>query len=173
MSAVTLSLVDQWDAPSRAMVESLGPVFAHWSEEHGKLLVYADAVPTLPGATRHELEPVLAITGASPDETPTHHYVVWTDATPGWQQELANWYAQEHLPGLASVPGAVRARRFLQSGEGPLNYACYDLTGPEVLGYPAWLVVRGTAWSSRVRPHFTDTRRWMCRTLRTPGGLVA
>lgn len=164
-------------APPPALLEALGPVHAHWGAEHGHLLVYCDDDPShirslLPDATCHALDPVLAIDGASPDATPTHHYVVWTDAEPGWEADLADWYAKEHLPGLASVPGAVRARRFMQVGDGPLSYACYDLTAPEVLGSPPWLKVRATDWSGRIRPHFINTRRWMNRTLRTPQGLV-
>lgn len=160
--------------PARDLLEALGPVSAHWGEDHGHLLVYPEdghqdhIARHLPDATRHRLRDVLTISGASAHARPTHHYVVWTDAAPGWEQELADWYAQEHLPGLASVPGAVRARRFEQMDEGPLNYACYDLTAPDILGSPAWLKVRATDWSSRVRPHFINTRRWMSATLRTP-----
>ena len=164
-------------APERGLTEALGPVFAHWGEEHGHLLVYTDLADAprvqslLPVATRHELTPILSIAGASPNAIPTHHYVVWTDAAAGWEEELADWYAEEHLPGLATVPGAVRARRYAQQGDGPASYACYDLTAPEVLGSPPWLKVRATDWSSRVRPNFINTRRWMSRTLRTPEGL--
>jgi hypothetical protein len=166
-------------APDRPFLEALGPVFAHWGDEHGHLLVYTDqagaasAQALLPEASRHALIPKLSIAGASPDAVPTHHYVVWTDTTPGWEAELADWYEQEHLPGLATVPGAVHARRFAQVGDGPASYACYDVTAPEVLGSPPWLKVRATDWSSRVRPNFTNTRRWMSRTLRTPQGFVA
>lgn len=143
-----------------------GAISAHWSAEAGRLLVYAEENWAAPqGFTRHPLSPLMQIHGASKGEVAPFHYVVWTDVTPGWEDELNNWYAQEHLPGLASVPGAVRARRFSQSGEGPRYLAAYDLTAPEVLGSPPWLVVRGTDWSSRVRPEFRNTRRWMCETL--------
>ena len=43
--------------------------------------------------------------------------------------------------------------------------ACYDLIAPDVLGSPPWLAVRHTAWSDIVRPHFTNVRRTMFRTL--------
>jgi hypothetical protein len=55
----------------------------------------------------------------------------------------------------------VHAARLLNHDHGPLSLACYDLVIPETLGSPPWLAVRGTAWSSRVRPHFTNTRRTM------------
>ncbi|MDE2607873.1 MAG: hypothetical protein KGL68_18340 [Burkholderiales bacterium] len=99
--------------------------------------------------------------GASSGERPTRHYVVETDPEAGWEEELAHWYQQEHLPGLASVPGCVQASRFVNLDAGPSSHACYGLVTEAVLGGPPWLAVRGTEWSSRVRPHFTNTRRTM------------
>lgn len=81
----------------------------------------------------------------------------------GHDDDLNAWYAQEHLPGLASVAGTVRAARYLDAAGSPRYYACYDLASPEALGSPAWLAVRGTAWSARVRPAFRNTRRTMFR----------
>lgn len=105
------------------------------------------------------LKGVKRLAGASWGAPPACHYVVRTDAAPGWDEELQRWYDQEHLAGLAAVPGNVHAQRLLCLDQSPRFYACYDLLGPDVLGSPAWLTVRGTAWSSRVRPHFTNTRR--------------
>ena len=75
--------------------------------------------------------------------------------------EIARWYNTEHMPGLAAVPGCVRASRFINHDHGPLSYACYDLVAQETLGSEPWLAVRHTDWSSRARPHFTNTRRTM------------
>lgn len=98
----------------------------------------------------------------SPTSTPPQaHYVVEMDPETGWKQELFDWYDTEHLPGLASVPGTQQAWRYLNHDHGPLSLACYHLSSEAVLGCPAWLAVRGTAWSSRVRPHFTNTKRTM------------
>lgn len=99
--------------------------------------------------------------GASSGEQPAFHYVVETDPEAGWADEIARWYDTEHMPGLAAVPGCVRARRYLNHDHGPLSYACYDLLTRETLGCEAWLAVRNTAWSSRARPHFTNTLRTM------------
>jgi hypothetical protein len=99
------------------------------------------------------------LAGASWGEAPSHHYVVRTDVAPGWDEELQRWYDEEHLAGLAAVPGNVHAQRFLSLDHSPTYYACYDLVSADVLGSPAWLAVRGTAWSSRVRPQFANPRR--------------
>jgi hypothetical protein len=105
------------------------------------------------------------IAGASAGAPTPYHYVVETDAAAGTAEELARWYDTEHLAGLAAVPGCARARRFAGGADGPASYACYDLTDPAVLGSPAWLAVRATPWSGRVRPHFRNTVRTMFRAV--------
>jgi len=107
------------------------------------------------------LSRVFDIPGASSGEPPAFHYVVETDPEAGWTEEIGRWYDSEHMPGLAAVPGCVRASRYLNHDHGPLSYACYDLVTRETLGCEAWLAVRNTDWSSRARPHFTNTRRTM------------
>lgn len=174
---ISLFVLKRDTPPLATEFEDLGAVSVHWANDPGRLLIYAhDAsaekavAARWPDASRHELHPLSSINGAGKDEFAPAHYIVWTDAADGWWDELNAWYADEHLPGLASVPGAIRARRFEQSGDGPRHFACYDLAVPEVLGSPPWLKVRTTAWSSRVRPNFRNTRRWMCRTLLHHGG---
>ena len=101
------------------------------------------------------------IKGYSENQVPSNRYVVEMDPELGWMEELFDWYDQEHLPGLANVPGCVRAIRCLNLDHSPYSYAFYDLTSTNVLGCEAWLKVRHTAWSDRVRPHFTNTKRTM------------
>lgn len=111
------------------------------------------------------LQTVQDLPGRAEGTPPTHHYAVETDPEEGWGDEMARWYQEEHLPGLSGVPGTVRARRFVNHDAGPSSHACYELVGADTLGSAPWLAVRGTAWSSRVRPHFTNTRRTMFRRL--------
>jgi hypothetical protein len=111
------------------------------------------------------LEAMRDFAGASTGERPRFHYVVETDPETGWLDEISRWYDTEHMPGLAAVPGCVRAMRFLNHGAGPLSLACYDLLRDDVLGSPPWLAVRATAWSDIARPHFTNTKRTMFRVV--------
>ncbi|CAP41061.1 DUF4286 family protein [Bordetella petrii] len=90
-------------------------------------------------------------------------YVVETDIKAGAEIDFDRWYEEEHLPGLAAVPGTVRARRYLAREGSPRYYACYDLASRETFGSPPWLAVRATDWSSRVRPNFINTKRTMFR----------
>ena len=110
------------------------------------------------------LQLVMHCIGPANGEATPVHYAVEMDPEADWQDELFAWYDQEHLPGLAAVAGTAQAFRYLNLDHGPLSLACYDLVDAEVMGCPAWLAVRGTDWSARVRPHFTNTRRTMFET---------
>jgi hypothetical protein len=132
-----------------------------WGGDEGRL---HDATPRLQPFALGTIEivrlkGVKRVAGASKGTQPTCHYVVRTDAAPGWDEELQRWYDEEHLAGLAGVPGTVQAQRLLCLEQSPRFYACYDLLGPDVIDSPAWLTVRDTAWSSRVRPNFANPRR--------------
>jgi hypothetical protein len=117
----------------------------------------------IPSATLSRLVLLMDLPGASAGEDAPYHYVVETDVTAEAEADLNAWYDREHLSGLASVPGTVRARRFRSFHGSPRYHACYELTRPETLGSPPWLAARGTPWSDRVRPSFLNTRRTMFR----------
>ncbi|MBS0434549.1 MAG: hypothetical protein JSR75_06600 [Proteobacteria bacterium] len=138
------------------------------AEDGGECCVYldsADSVARVPGVIDAvRLEPLQALGAALPRGGAPWHYVVATDVEPAAEADFNTWYEQEHLPGLAAVPGTLRAARFrVVEGAGPRYHAGYDLAERSAFNGPAWLAVRGTAWSSRVRPHFVNTRRTMYR----------
>ncbi len=143
-----------------------------WSPTLHEIYVYvASAAVSVAAFTTHcpwaldacasRLEQVFDISGVSHGAEPRFHYVVEMDPEDGWMPEITRWYDTEHMPGLAAVPGCIRASRFLNHGHGPLSLACYDLTHAEALGSAPWLAVRATAWSDVARPHFTNTKRTM------------
>lgn len=135
--------------------ETLGALSTQWME----------LCPQSRGLQASRLQLVFDAPGASVHETPAFHYVVQTDAEDGWMDEIVRWYDTEHMPGLAGVPGCVHARRLISHDHGPRSLACYDLVSEQTLGSPPWLAVRGTAWSDKTRPHFTNTRRNMFKVL--------
>lgn len=120
-----------------------------------------------PGLERLSLLADLA--GRSAGRPARFHYVVEIDAAPGWEDELERWYAEEHLPALAAVPGCARAGRLRNLDGTPRSHAFYELESPEVLQTPAWLAVRGSAWSGRIRPQFRNARRTMFRKVGEDG----
>ena len=128
--------------------------------------VYAGAIP---GGQILQLSTDLA--GPDAHREAPFHYVVETDVMPGALEDFHRWYEEEHLPGLARVPGTVRARRYVRPHPAPGQppfYACYDLMDAGVTESPPWLAVRGTAWSARVRPQFCQTRRTLFRRASWP-----
>ena len=106
-----------------------------------------------------ELQGVVELPGASYGQRADYHYVVETDVDECNVAALEDWYQTEHLPGLAAVPGTVRARRYLRAVGQPRFVACYDLVTPAAMERPEWLAIRHTDWSSRVRPMFKNTFR--------------
>lgn len=115
------------------------------------------------------LQSLQVLTGASANARAEYHYAVEADVLPEHWPLLDAWYTQEHLPGLAAVPGAIQARRFQRlAGSGPRHIACYELTDPATLQSEPWLAVRHTDWSSRVRPLFISPRRIMFRRVELP-----
>ncbi|KAF1046866.1 hypothetical protein [Xylophilus sp.] len=174
-----LPRIDGLHAAAQAAADTVGARLhrAAWAASTGEAYAYvraaaADAGDALAAAfARHAstaealrvspLEPVFDVPGASAGAQPLFHYVVETDPEEGWFDEIGRWYDTEHMPGLAAVPGNVRAMRFLNRGHGPLSLACYDLVTDAALTSAPWLAVRATAWSDIARPHFTNTRRTM------------
>ncbi|MDB5849205.1 MAG: hypothetical protein JWP29_2957, partial [Rhodoferax sp.] len=151
-----------WSAEAGVAYAYLEPAEAV-TARHLAALVRA-ATTTFPLAKQAQasrLEQVFDTPGSSAGDTARFHYAVEMDPDTGWMPEIARWYDIEHMPGLAGVPGCIRASRFLNHGHGPLSLACYDLVTQETLGSPPWLAVRGTAWSDITRPHFTHTKRTM------------
>lgn len=138
-------------APAQVAAQDVARLVQSWS----------DLCPHAAQIDVSRLELVQDLPGRSSGAVATRHYAVETDPEAGWDEELARWYAQEHMPGLAAVDGCIHARRFLNHDQGPRSHACYELVTEDTLGSPPWLAIRGTAWSSRVRPHFTNTRRTM------------
>lgn len=114
-----------------------------------------------PEADARELTVTQVVPGAAAGRSPGWHYVVETDVLASAEQDFNDWYSQEHLPGLAAVPGCVCAMRLQQLEGSPRYHALYLLETRETFGSEAWLKVRATDWSSRVRPNFTNTKRTM------------
>jgi len=143
------------DKPRRLTKKDIRKCEARWA----KVSNSADAFAS-------RLSKVFETPGAAAGKTPVCHYVVQTTPEKGWFKEISAWYDQEHMPGLASVPGCIHAVRMINLDHGPKSIACYDLVSGKVMGSSAWLNVRATQWSSKCRPHFTKTKRNMFEVMR-------
>lgn len=114
-----------------------------------------------PGTDALAYEVMQRLAGASAGRPAYWHYVVETDVLPSAEQDFNDWYASEHLPGLANVPGTVLAMRLRNLSVTPRYHALYLLESRETFGSEPWLAVRATPWSDRVRPNFRNTKRAM------------
>ena len=71
------------------------------------------------------------------------------------EEDMAAWYAEEHIPMLLNVPGWRRIRRFrltraLDGPEPGSFLSVHELDGPEVLEDPGYRSAVSTPWRDRV-----------------------
>ena len=70
------------------------------------------------------------------------------------EQDLAAWYAEEHIPMLLRIPGWRRIRRYRltrgMDAPGPDYLSLSELAGPEVLSEPGYRAAISTPWRDRV-----------------------
>ncbi|HWL81960.1 MAG TPA: hypothetical protein VNR89_13505 [Roseomonas sp.] len=139
-----------------------GLVFA-LADDPATRLTWMEPVPDAAPAGAVLYRAVLRI-GAEGVEAP-FLYTVEQDVEPGREEELNAWYADEHIPRLAAVPGVLSARRFvaLDAGTSPRYLAAYRLERREVFESPAWIEARETPWTRRARTFFRNPRRTMRR----------
>src|SRR5947199_6493400 len=82
---------------------------------------------------------------------------------PEHEAEFNEWYDKEHIPALAAVPGVLCARRFQATSANRRYVALYHLVSPEVQATPAWKSAADTECTRRMRPHFRDHLRLVCK----------
>jgi hypothetical protein len=77
---------------------------------------------------------------------------VWMQIPANLENELNDWYKQEHLPERIQIPGFLTALRYVSLQGEPRFMALYDLTTPEVLYSEAYKELRrnSTAWTRRI-----------------------
>jgi len=92
-------------------------------------------------------------------------YIVHTDIPDDIVDEYNEWYDNEHLPRLVTVPGVIRARRYTAVIGAPCYLTAYELTDRDAFESPEGLKARKTPWTARMRSLFQNTRRSMCRLI--------
>ena len=85
------------------------------------------------------------------------------NVVPEHEDEFNEWYNNEHIPSLAAVPGVLCARRFRATAANRRYVALYHLASPEVQATPAWKSAADSEWTRKLRPHFRDHLRLVCR----------
>lgn len=80
--------------------------------------------------------------------------IVETDVEPDKEQELFDWYANEHIPEIIAVDGFVRARRYRAVEGKPKFVAIYDFEAAENRETPEYAQARG---AKRMEPFLSNT----------------
>jgi hypothetical protein len=81
------------------------------------------------------------------------------NVAPEHEAEFNDWYNQEHLDALASVPGVLRARRYRGKGATQRYAAIYHFADPDVINSASWKTAANTPWTEKMRTHFRDYLR--------------
>jgi hypothetical protein len=76
-------------------------------------------------------------------------FVVYSNPVEGREQEYNDWYSNQHLQDLLTVPGVIAARRFKLSGtqirdaaQAYQYLAIYDIEADDVQGFVNMLMAR-------------------------------
>jgi hypothetical protein len=85
------------------------------------------------------------------------------NVAPEVEAEFNEWYDKEHIPALTAVPGCLGARRFAGTSGNRKYVALYHLASPEVQATAEWKKAAASDWTDRLRPHFRDHLRLVCR----------
>jgi hypothetical protein len=111
---------------------------------------------------RFEGEQILPGDALAPKQAPALLVNAVTIA-PEHEHDFNEWYDTEHMPALAAVPGTLCGRRYRSRSAAQRYVALYHLASPEVPDSAAWKRAANTPWTERLRPHFSDQLRILCR----------
>jgi hypothetical protein len=86
---------------------------------------------------------------------------VWHDVLEGQESAFDAWYDREHHGERIAIPGFLRARRYLNLGQGPRTFSRYDVVDVGVLASTPYLAALDapSPWSQRMFPNYRGTVR--------------
>lgn len=86
---------------------------------------------------------------------------VWHGVVAGQEKAVEDWYDREHHAERLAVPGFLRARRYVNLGQGLRYFSRYDVVEVGVLASAPYLAALNapSPWSQRMFPHYRDTVR--------------
>jgi hypothetical protein len=89
--------------------------------------------------------------GAPADGPPPVVLAVSMSVPADREDDMAAWYAEEHIPMLLAVPGWRRIRRFrLTSGTAPASLSLHEMASMSVFDEDSYRAAVGTPWMKRV-----------------------
>jgi len=90
--------------------------------------------------------------------------VLWYDIAPDAIFEHDDWHTHEHLPERVSIPGFVRALRWVAQSGSPRYFVMYEVRDIGVLSSPPYLerLNNPTPWTTKMMPSFRGMTRGFC-----------
>ena len=80
--------------------------------------------------------------------------MAWMDVDPAHKDEFNRWCNTAYIPGYLTVPGCIRARRYLAAEGQPKCPTVYEFGNAGMPDTPEWSRARsGNPWNARMRPH--------------------
>ncbi|MDF0602232.1 hypothetical protein P1J78_15940 [Psychromarinibacter sp. C21-152] len=82
-----------------------------------------------------------------------------------------DWHSHEHFRERLSVPGFLRATRWIAEDEGPRNFVIYEVTGTDIATSQPYLdrLNNPTPWTSAMMPRFRGMTRGFCEVVAGAG----
>jgi hypothetical protein len=88
----------------------------------------------------------------SPTDMPRYLQIGRIDVMASMEEEFNDWYNTCYIPGFLTVPGVIRARRYVAIEAQPKYMTVYEFENPNVPDSDAWKALReSNPWSRRVR----------------------
>jgi len=88
----------------------------------------------------------------NPVDMPRYLQMGRIDIIAAMEEEFNDWYNTCYIPGFLTVPGVIRARRYVAVEAQPKYLTVYEFDNPNVPDTDAWKALReSNPWSKRVR----------------------
>ena len=89
---------------------------------------------------------------------------IWNNVAPGTEEDFVRWHVREHIPERVSIPGFLRARRYVGRNSHLKYFNFYETETVDVLQSAAYQARLNspTNWTLRVVAEFRDTSRTAC-----------
>lgn len=97
--------------------------------------------------------------------------VLYYDIAPGFTDDHDDWHTHEHFPERLSIPGFVRASRWINAAGNPRYMVVYEVSDVSVLSGAPYLerLNNPTPWTARMMVHFRGMTRGFCRLTASSG----
>jgi hypothetical protein len=97
--------------------------------------------------------------------------ILYYDIAPEAIEEHDDWHTHEHFPERLSIPGFLRASRWIATAGGPRYLVMYEVADVQVLSAAPYLerLNNPTPWTAKMMENFRGMARGFCRVVSSCG----